>query len=175
MDNLFQVPAEPTTKPSSDPQPSVENKAVEAGTTEAPELTAPVSDPPVSSSPEPIQLAEPPPESAFMRKQREDRAERERRVAEFNQRILDARAPKPEPAKQPVAPPILEQTRLEMEMGRKMNEHHASLLANRPPVQRSRRELMAEGNPGVSAVFRPHSYVPDPKKAQGNVDARPVG
>ncbi len=92
-------------------------------------------------------------------------AHRDDEKRDFTLKVLEARAPvNTEPVEMPViADRILEQTRLEMEAGRKMNDHHASLAVHRPPPAPDK---------GTTAVFRPEDYVPDQKKGQGNIVAR---
>ena len=97
-------------------------------------------------------------------------AARHEAAKQFTERVLAARKPEnTEPRPQPVAPGIVNQTRAEMEAGQKMNEHHANLKLNAP--QRKRIDATEGKN---TPVFRPNDYVPDQKKGQGNVGARPV-
>jgi hypothetical protein len=63
---------------------------------------------------------------------------------------------------QPVAPAVAEQTRLEQEVGRKMNEHHLSLRGGRPPMVRN----PSDGS--MTPVFRPADYV-QPKMTESGV------
>lgn len=68
--------------------------------------------------------------------------------------------PPVEPKAQPVPAAIAEQTRLEMEAGRKMNDHHAGVRSI-PPRRIDPRE-------GTSVpVFRPADYVPPLTKSPG--------
>ena len=63
---------------------------------------------------------------------------------------------------QPVAPAVAEQTRLEQEAGRKMNEHHLSLRGGRPPTVKN----PSDGS--MVPVFRPADYV-QPKMSESGV------
>ena len=63
---------------------------------------------------------------------------------------------------QPVAPAVAEQTRLEQEAGRKMNDHHAALRGGRPPMVKN----PSDGS--MVPVFRPADYV-QPKMAESGV------
>lgn len=95
-------------------------------------------------------------------------AAREDTKRDFTLKVLAARARRDEPeqAPPPLAPRIAEQTNAEIAAGRKMNEHHASLQVHRPhPPAENHGEKH-------QSVFRPGDYVPDPKKNQGNVQAR---
>ncbi len=68
----------------------------------------------------------------------------------------------------PIAPRILEQTRLEMEAGKVAVAKAAEQAGNRP----ARKPDPSEGN--TVAVFSPGDYVPDQKKGQGNIEVREV-
>lgn len=180
---LFQAPIEPLNDPTETfaPREEAADLAIAAhegvgsvaAETAAP-VTGPVTDtnPPVSASTEPINLSDEPIETAEQRAMRLRREENDAKVAAFRDKILEARKPKPEPAPQPVASRILEQTALEMELGRKMNEHHEALRANRPQVVRTKREILAEGS--SVPVFRPHNYVPDQRKGQGHIESHTI-
>ena len=63
---------------------------------------------------------------------------------------------------QPVAPAVAEQTRLEQEAGRKMNDHHAALRGGRPPMVKN----PSDGS--MVPVFRPGDYV-QPKMTESGV------
>jgi len=82
---------------------------------------------------------------------------------DFTAAVLAARQPKvPVNVVQPVAPRILEQTRLEMEAGRAaVAKAEAAKPQSRPQPQQ---------DPGVTPVFRPADYVPNMNK--GNVGGR---
>ena len=90
-------------------------------------------------------------------------AEQDRKKREFTEAVLAARQPKtPVNVVQPVAPRILEQTRLEMEAGRAaVAKAEAAKPQSRPQPQQ---------DPGVTPVFRPADYVP--KMNKGNVGGR---
>jgi hypothetical protein len=84
---------------------------------------------------------------------------------DFTLKVLAARAKNdvPEPVPPPLAPRVAEQTRAEIEAGRKMNAHHAALAVHRPaPVP----------DKNSTPVFRPGDYVPDQKKGQGYTQPR---
>lgn len=98
-------------------------------------------------------------------------AENENTKFDFARKLLAVRmegekldAPRPPMA---VPPAIAEQTRLEMEAGRAAVAKHAADRLNRPRPQ-------PEEQPGTVSVFRPEDYVPDQRKGQGHVGARPV-
>ena len=87
----------------------------------------------------------------------------------FVEKVMEARTPEAKPVvTQPVAPAILKQTQLEIEAGKRANAHYAEFHKANPqpkgPVDSTK----------TTSVFRPADYVPDPKKGQGNVEARPV-
>ena len=68
----------------------------------------------------------------------------------------------------PIAPRIVEQTRLEMEAGKAAVAKAAEQAGNRPV----RKPDPSEGK--TVAVFSPGDYVPDQKKGQGNVEVRDI-
>jgi hypothetical protein len=86
-------------------------------------------------------------------------AENDNTKRDFVLKVMAARKKnaEPPPAPPPVAPQIAEQTRLEIEAGRKMNAHHAALAVRRPPPAPVKDD----------AVFRPGDWVPDQLKGQG--------
>jgi hypothetical protein len=92
------------------------------------------------------------------------------REHEFVHAIMEARKP-PEVAEHvpPSIPPaIAEQTRLEMEAGRKRVMEFAGQEVERQEAhERHKRDKWADK--GSVEVFRPDDYVPDQKKGQGNV------
>lgn len=97
----------------------------------------------------------------------QNEAEQEDLKRDFTRKLMALREP---PQAQEVKPPpvpdrIREQTRLEMEAGRKMNEHYEALHARHGRPR-------PEPETGTVSVFRPADYVPDPKKGQGNVATR---
>ena len=87
----------------------------------------------------------------------------DKKKRDFTEAVLAARQPKtPVNVVQPVAPRILEQTRLEMEAGRAaVAKAEAAKPQSRPQPQQ---------DPGVTPVFRPADYVP--KMNKGNVGGR---
>jgi len=136
--------------------------------------TAPAveKEPPVQEAkPEP----EPEPEPKFVHIPDETRARAEgpesqnaKANRELFDKIMAARnTPPPVIIKQPPIPHIMEQTKREMEAGRRQSELHAErqrlALATRKPL--SAAELAAQST--STAIFRPGDYVPDPKKGQG--------
>ena len=95
---------------------------------------------------------------------------------QIHQRIMDARAaarkaeePKPP---QPASKHIMDQTRREMEEGKRQSQRHydqrMAALANKPPPP-PRQGGHTETGGGMTEVFRPHDYVPNPVKNQGHV------
>ena len=100
------------------------------------------------------------------------RSEAQKINDQIHQRILESRmqarkAEEPKPP-QPASQHILDQTRREMEAGRKTSEWHWTqqehARAGRPPPPRP--GVVPEG---TVAVFRPNDYVPDQVKGQGYV------
>ena len=95
---------------------------------------------------------------------------------ELHRRIMEARAqqrkaeePKPP---QPASKHIMDQTRREMEEGKRQSQWHAdqraAALANKPPPV-PRQGGHTEQGGAMTEVFRPHDYIPDPVKNQGHV------
>lgn len=124
-----------------------------------------------AQEPAPEPEPEPEPENARDRADREHQEANRAMVDQFVQKVRAAnRSEAVEPKPQPVPDRIAEQTRLEMQAGQRMNEHHANLRFNAPKARKIDRP---EGT--MTPVFRPADYVPDLKKGQGNVGARPVG
>jgi len=94
------------------------------------------------------------------------------RERDFRDAILAARAPLVKPPYVPPAPPpaMVEQTRLEMEAGRKrVMEFAAEEVARREAHERHKNDKWADK--GSVEVFRPADYVPDQKKGEGNIKA----
>jgi hypothetical protein len=90
-------------------------------------------------------------------------AESDNLQRDFMARIAAARAPDPKPYTPPAVPErIAEQTRLEMEAGRRRVEEFAALEASRP-----KRAPQTDGS--MTPVFRPEDFVPNQKKGQGNL------
>jgi hypothetical protein len=130
------------------------------------EVSAEAPLPAPEPKPEPEKAPEPAPLNAAAAAEVRHAASTEQAKKEFMERVLRAREPEAKPQQaQPVAPRIQEQTRLEQLAGQKMNAHHAAFRANAPQPKR-------EDNGSMTPVFRPNDYVPDPRKAQGNVGAR---
>jgi hypothetical protein len=78
--------------------------------------------------------------------------------------------PVPEHIPPQVPPAIVEQTRLEMEAGRKRMMEFANAEIERQEMhERNKRDKWADK--GSTPVFRPDDYVPDQKKGQGNITA----
>lgn len=94
------------------------------------------------------------------------------REHDFIKAIMAARAPVEKPPYVPPVPPpaVQEQTRLEMEAGRKrVMEFAAEEVARQEAHERHRRDKWADK--GSVEVFRPPAYVPDPKKGEGVIKA----
>jgi hypothetical protein len=100
------------------------------------------------------------------------RSEAQKINDQIHQRILEARtqarkAEEPKPP-QPASQHILDQTRREMEAGRKTSEWHRAqqehARSGRPPPPRP-----GEVPEGTVAVFRPNDYVPDQVRGQGYI------
>lgn len=86
----------------------------------------------------------------------------------FVEQVFAARNPEVKPYVAPPIPPrIAEQTRLEMEAGRRRVADFEAQQASRP-----QRPVEPDGT--TTAVFRPADYVPDQQKNQGHVGARPL-
>jgi hypothetical protein len=101
-----------------------------------------------------------------------DEAQDINREHDFVKAILKAREPPPVPEHTPpqVPPAIVEQTRLEMEAGRKrMMEFAGEEVARQEAHERHKRDKWADKE--STPVFRPDDYVPDQKKGQGNITA----
>jgi hypothetical protein len=86
----------------------------------------------------------------------------ERVKREFTEKILASRIQPPAFVAQPPIPRMLDQTKLEMAEGKRMNAHHDALRANRPIIKPD----LSTGS--MTPVFRPADYVPDPKKPVSN-------
>lgn len=98
------------------------------------------------------------------------------RIDEFTQRVRQAnRSEAPIHVPSPLPERIAAQTQAEMAAGQKLNEHFANLQHTAPKrkiIHNPKLGLRTEGT--STPVFRPADYVPDQKKGQGNVGARPV-
>lgn len=99
-------------------------------------------------------------------------ANRENDKIDFMAKVMRAREPNPKdlPAPPPpVAPRVVEQTNAELAAGAAMVAKNTALAAKRVPPPPDKSE-------GTSVeVLRPARYIPDPKKNQGHLGARPVG
>lgn len=99
-----------------------------------------------------------------------DEAQEDHRRYLFRELILEARLPSQvehaEAAPPPVPPAIAEQTRLEMETGRKRNEHYAGIEAQRLKMVEAQKKDQWADKP-TEQVFRPANYIPDPRKTPG--------
>jgi hypothetical protein len=147
---LFQVPSEAAITPEPQPPtPHTEPAKVEAApTAELEPVTEPVTETPVF-----VALPEPP-ETAQHKADRLHQEQARAQIRAFEERVRNANKTEEKPhVPQPVAPGILQQTSDEMEMGRKMNAHHAAQKANRPTVKLSAQEIAAAGS--QNPVFRP--------------------
>lgn len=97
-------------------------------------------------------------------------AEEANRIRDFEAAIVASRTPLPVPEYIPPkpAPAILEQTRLEMEAGKKRVAEFAAEEATRREIhEANKRDKWADK--GSVEIFRPADYVPDQRKGQGNV------
>lgn len=144
---------------SKAPKDTAEAEPVEQIAEGAPDITAPVT---------------PAPKSAHEIAQEKEAARLAKLEADkkaFVERVMEARKPEEKPVvAQPVAPAILKQTQLEMAAGARMNKHFEQFHAAHPQPTG---HVPAPGEKTTS-VFRPADYVPDQKKGQGYVEARPV-
>lgn len=95
-------------------------------------------------------------------------AMREDEKFEFTRKLVEAYKPPPEQVyvQPPIAPRVVAQTNAELEAGRKIVAENEALQS-----QRVHRPAPPEHS-GNTEVFRPANYIPDPKKGQGNVQAR---
>ena len=95
-------------------------------------------------------------------------AYRDNAKRDFVKKVMAARAPEDSPPVEPppVAPRVQQQTLDELAAGRAMVAKHAAQQSQRTPHE--------PVDAGAKAVFRPADYVPDMKKGQGYVAARPV-
>ena len=137
FEDLIPATAEPGTPPQAEHGPAP--------------LTAEVLNqtqgPPVAESDSPINLVVPSPPTM---------SETARKNQEIYQRILEARNQPPAVVQvQPAIPRVLEQTRLEMEEGRKQNARHAEFRAMNP-----RRTEDLNRNAIVTPVSRPADWTP---------------
>ena len=94
---------------------------------------------------------------------------------QIHRRILEARmaarkAEEPKPP-QPASQHILDQTRREMEAGRRQSEWHAEQQRAARATKKAPPKMGGHGEQGArtTEVFRPNDYVPDPVKGQGQV------
>jgi len=104
-----------------------------------------------------------------------DEAMEVNREHDFVQAITAARRPpeKPTYVPPPVPPAVAEQTRLEMEAGRKrVMEFAAQEIERQEAHERHKRDKWADK--GSVEVFRPPEYVPDQRKGEGNIKATEV-
>lgn len=114
----------------------------------------PVATPPAATAPA---------ENARDAKERIWHEEQEAKRRAFVQEYAKANVPEEKKiVVQPVAPAVAEQTRLEQEVGRKMNDHHLALRGGRPPMVRN----PSDGS--MTPVFRPADYV-QPKMTESGV------
>lgn len=99
-------------------------------------------------------------------KEMQEQAENENTVRNFMQSLHAARNPEPKVyTPPPVSERMAEQTRLEMEAGRKRVEEFDAMQASRP-----RPTPIVDPREGTSVpVFRPADFVPDQRKGQGNL------
>jgi len=101
-----------------------------------------------------------------------DEAVEQDREFDFIKAILAARTPPEKPVHIPPTPPpaVVEQTRLEMEAGKKrVMEFATEEISRQEAHARHRADKWADK--GSTPVFRPDDYVPDQRKNQGHVVA----
>lgn len=106
-----------------------------------------------------------------------ENAVEDNRQRNFVHAILDARTPhqRPEYVTPPVPAGVAEQTRLEMEAGRKKVLEAEGNEAERKRVTEAHKNDKWQTQGKTEAVFRPGDFVPDPRKGQGaNNGARAV-
>ena len=127
--------------------------ALDGGTTLAPDALITIVEPPTPTV-ELGPLPEAPAENARDKAEREYHEKAQARIRQFEANLRKANLSEVIPPKpQPIAPAILEQTKREMEAGRKMNEYHDNLKANRPAPKLSAAEIASQGT--SIPVFRP--------------------
>ena len=111
--------------------------------------------------------AEPMPENARQRFEREAHEAAEAKKKKFYDAVMNARKPETKPiVKQPVAPAVTKQTELEIAAGRAAVAKHE---AQRTLAARLPKKGVETPAPNNIPVFRPRDYVPDPKKGTGQV------
>jgi hypothetical protein len=142
---LFQVQDEVTSNPTEEVSEIPTAPPVEAASVTAePEAPAPEAPAP----------QEAPAETARERADREAHEATMARVREFERKVREANKSEEKPhVPQPVAPAIQAQTKLEMELGAKMNAHHESLKLLRPAPVPTAADTKAAGS--STPVFRP--------------------
>ena len=137
------------------PEPAKEAQveAVAEQPTAEPDALITIAEPPAPAV-ELGPLPEAPAETARDKAEREYHEKAQARIRQFEANLRKANLSEVIPPKpQPIAPAILEQTNREMEAGRKMNEYHDNLKANRPPPKLSVAEIASQGT--SIPVFRP--------------------
>ena len=137
------------------PEPAKEAQveAVAEQPTAEPDALITIAEPPAPAV-ELGPLPEAPAENARDRAEREYHEKAQARIRQFEDNLRKANLSEVIPPKpQPIAPAILEQTKREMEAGRKMNEYHDNLKANRPAPKLSAAEIASQGT--SIPVFRP--------------------
>lgn len=137
------------------PEPAKEAQveAVAEQPTAEPDALITIAEPPAPAV-ELGPLPEAPAENARDKAEREYHEKAQARIRQFEDNLRKANLSEVIPPNpQPIAPAILEQTKREMEAGRKMNEYHDNLKANRPALKLSAAEIASQGT--STPVFRP--------------------
>ena len=139
------------------PEPAKEAQveAVAEQPTAEPDALITIAEPPAPAVElGPLPQTEQPVENARDKAEREYHEKAQARIRQFEDNLRKANLSEVIPPKpQPIAPAILEQTKREMEAGRKMNEYHDNLKANRPAPKLSAAEIASQGT--SIPVFRP--------------------
>ena len=139
------------------PEPAKEAQveAVAEQPTAEPDALITIAEPPAPAVElGPLPQTDKPVENARDRAEREYHEKAQARIRQFEANLRKANLSEVIPPKpQPIAPAILEQTKREMEAGRKMNEYHDNLKANRPAPKLSAAEIASQGT--SIPVFRP--------------------
>ena len=148
-----ETPPEPAKEAQVEAVAEQPTAALDGGTTLAPDALITIAEPPAPAV-ELGPLPEAPAENARDKAEREYHEKAQARIRQFEDNLRKANLSEVIPPKpQPIATAILEQTKREMEAGRKMNEYHDNLKANRPAPKLSADEIESQGT--STPVFRP--------------------
>ena len=150
-----ETPPEPAKEAQVEAAVEQPTAALDGGTTLAPDALITIAEPPAPAVElGPLPQTEQPVENARDKAEREYHEKAQARIRQFEDNLRKANLSEVIPPKpQPIAPAILEQTKREMEAGRKMNEYHDNLKANRPAPKLSAAEIASQGT--SIPVFRP--------------------